>query len=118
MPQNPQAVNTGVKSGARAYNALDAQNSQVVASAVSQSANVAASTVIKATAGRCVRVNVTVAGSATGAIHNCATTGTAAAGNLVFVVPNTVGTYFIDWPCATGITYIVGTGQTVAISYV
>jgi hypothetical protein len=85
--------------------------------AVSSSLNLAASAVVKASAGRAVRVNVIVAGSAVGAIHDIDTVGAAAAGNKVMVVPNTVGVYDLMWPCATGIVYVVGTGQTVAVSY-
>jgi hypothetical protein len=80
--------------------------------------NVSASAAIKATAGRLVRVNVVTAGSAAGAVHDCAATGDAAAGNKIATIPNTVGTYEYNWPCATGITYILGTGQVVAVSYV
>lgn len=80
--------------------------------------NKAASSVIKASAGRLVRINVLTAGSAPGAVHNCATTGAAAAGNLIFNVPNTIGTYVMDWPCDTGIVYILGTGQVCAFSFI
>lgn len=84
-----------------------------IASALNKSADA----VIKATAGRVVRVNVVTAGSAAGAIHDCATTGAAAASNKVATIPNTVGSYEIDFPCSTGIVYKVGTGQVVSISY-
>jgi hypothetical protein len=80
--------------------------------------NKSASAVIKATAGRLVRINVLTAGSAPGAVHDCATTGAAAAGNLIFNVPNTVGSYELDWPCDTGIVYILGTGQVVSASFI
>lgn len=79
--------------------------------------NLSASTVVKATGGRLVRVCVVTAGSAAGAVHDCATTGAAAAANKIATIPNTVGVYEFNWPCDTGITYIVGTGQVVAISY-
>jgi hypothetical protein len=80
--------------------------------------NKTASAVIKASAGRLMRINVLTAGSAPGAVHNCATTGAAAAGNLIFNVPNTVGTYVMDWPCDTGIVYILGTGQVCSFSFI
>lgn len=80
--------------------------------------NKSASAVIKASAGRLMRINVLTAGSAPGAVHNCATTGAAVAGNLIFNVPNTVGSYELDWPCNTGIVYILGTGQVVSVSYI
>ncbi|MEY3760482.1 MAG: hypothetical protein RIR39_1973 [Pseudomonadota bacterium] len=80
--------------------------------------NKTASAVIKATAGRVCRVSVLVAGSAVGGIYDCATTGAAVAGNLLAVIPNVVGVYDLNLPCVTGIVYILGTGQTVAVSYI
>lgn len=79
--------------------------------------NISADTVIKNSTGRVCRVSVTTAGSAAGAIHNCATVGAAAAGNLIAVIPNEVGVVDIDMPCLTGIVYKAGTGQVVTISY-
>lgn len=76
--------------------------------------NITASTVLKASPGRAVRVSVIVAGSAAGSLNDCATTGAAAASNEVAVIPNTVGVYEIDWPCGTGIVIVPGTGQTLA----
>lgn len=83
----------------------------------SSTKNVAASTVIKATTGRAFQISVVVAGSAPGALHDCATTGAAAAANKVATIPNTVGVYNLNWPMATGIVLVPGTGQTLAISY-
>ena len=86
--------------------------------------NKSADAAIKLTAGRVCRVSVLVAGSAVGAIHDvtgadaAAAIAAVAAGNKLAVIPNTVGVYDIDMPCASGIVYIVGTGQTVAISYI
>ena len=77
-----------------------------------------AASVVKASAGRCACVIVQVAGSAPGAMNDCATTGAVAAANQFFVIPNTIGIYELDWPCANGIVVTPGTGQTVAISYV
>jgi len=79
--------------------------------------NLTAVTAVKASAGRLVRVNVVVAGSAPGSVNNAATTGAAAAANKIASIPNTVGTYLFDWPCDTGITVSPGTGQTVSVSY-
>jgi len=86
--------------------------------------NKTADAAIKLTAGRVCRVSVLVAGSAVGAIHDAtgadaaAAIAAVAAGNKIAVIPNTVGVYDLDLPCASGIVYIVGTGQTVAISYI
>ena len=79
--------------------------------------NLTASTVIKATPGRICKVIVNTAGSAPGSINDVATTGAAAAGNLIFNVPNTVGIYDVDFPAATGLVYVLGTGQVVSVSY-
>ena len=82
----------------------------------SSAANIAASTVIKATAGRLFRVNVNVAGVA-GAIHDTTTTGGATAANLIATIPAVVGTYEFNWPMSSGIVYIVGAGQVIAVNY-
>lgn len=93
------------------------------------SLNITAATVVKAAApaqpsglqldgGRIVRVSVIVAGSAVGAVYDSSSTtvGNTAA-NQLFVIPNTVGVYMVDMPCAAGICVIPGSGQTVAVSY-
>ena len=79
--------------------------------------NVTAATVIKALPGYVVTIAVIVAGSAVGTVNDCATTGAAAVGNQVAVAPNTVGVIQLDWPCATGIVVVPGTGQTLAVAY-
>lgn len=93
------------------YNAL------VVAQGTGATLNITAATVVKAVGGRVAKVSVLVAGSAPGAVHNCATTGAVAAGNKVAVIADTVGVYDIDFPCSTGITIVPGTGQTLAVSF-
>lgn len=79
-------------------------------------ANISASAVIKASAGRLFRVNVNVAGVA-GAIHDTTTTGGATAANLIATIPAVVGTYEFNWPMSSGIVYIVGAGQVIAVNY-
>ena len=84
--------------------------------------NITSATLIEATndnyaSVRAVRVNVLVAGSTAGSVNDAATVATAAASNQVFVIPNTVGSYLIDWPCFAGLVVTPGTGQTVAIAY-
>lgn len=85
---------------------------------VSSSLNITAATVVKPSRGRLVRINVIAAGSAAGSANDAATTGAAGAANQVFAIPNTVGSYFLDWPCATGIVVTPGTGQTIAVSFI
>lgn len=79
--------------------------------------NIAAATVVKAAPGRLVRINVNTAGTTAGTASDCATTGAVAAANLIAGIPNTVGTYFLDWPTNTGIVITPGTGQVVSVSY-
>ena len=79
--------------------------------------NITAATVIKAAPGVIARFNVIVAGSAAGAIHDCTTTGAAATANKIVVLPNTVGTYAVEFVTTNGITVVPGTGQTVAVSW-
>jgi hypothetical protein len=66
---------------------------------------------------RLVRINVVVAGSAPGNAYDAATAAGAIAGNLIAVIPNTVGIYLVDFPIQAGILIVPGTGQTVAVSY-
>lgn len=66
---------------------------------------------------RAARVSVIVAGSAAGGVFDAATTGAAATANQIFVIPNTVGIYTLDWPVNNGLVVTPGTGQTVAVSY-
>ena len=74
-----------------------------------------ADAVILATAGAYIdSVNVTVAGSAVGGLHNCATVLEADATNLIAVIPNTVGNILVHSVFSAGCVYKVGTGQKIA----
>jgi len=90
----------------------------ITAQGINTFLNVSANTLVKSTGGRVAKVNVLTAGSTTGGIYDSATIGGASASNLVAVIPNTVGTYTIDFPCKNGIVYEVGTGQVVSISFI
>lgn len=79
--------------------------------------NLTAATVVKATPGMCYTISVIVAGTAPGTANDVATTGAAAVANQFFEIPNTVGVYRMNWPCATAITIVPGTGQTVSVAY-
>lgn len=79
--------------------------------------NLAASAVVKAGPGRLMKASVNVAG-AVGTVNDCLTTGAAAAGNQIGVIPAVVGVYTFDWPCLVGIVYVPGAAQVVSISYV
>lgn len=79
--------------------------------------NITAATVVKAAPGRVGVVSVIVAGSAVGTVNDILTTGAVAVANQIGTIPNVVGTYTFNWPCAVGIVVVPGTGQTVAVSY-
>lgn len=79
--------------------------------------NITAATVVKASPGTVWTVVVTTAGTTAGSVNDAATTGTAAAANLVFSIPNTVGAYELTFPCFTGIVVTPGTGQVLSVSF-
>ena len=102
MPQNPIAVS----------NVLNPKAKPVL--------NITVATVVKATPGNLLSLTVVVAGSATGTINDCATTGAATAANTVAVLPDSVGPVplpAVGLACATGIVVTPGTGQTIAVTY-
>lgn len=78
--------------------------------------NITAATVVKPASGRICKVCVNVAGAA-GTINDVATTGGAAAGNLVFAIPAVVGVYELNFPCLSGIVVVPGAAQVVSVSY-
>lgn len=80
--------------------------------------NITANTLVKTGTGRVARINVLVAGSGVGSVHDSATIGAAATANQIAVIPDTVGTYDIDFPVSNGIVVAVGTGQTLVVSYI
>ena len=80
--------------------------------------NVTTKTLVKATQGRIVKVNVVVAGGTnTGSIWDSATTAGTSASNLIALIPDAVGVYSFDFPTANGIVVDPGTGNTVSISF-
>ncbi len=101
-----------------ANNLISSQQRVFTAGTASNSLfNITTPTVVKAAPGYVTRVIVQVAGSGTGTVNDCATTGAAAIGNQIDVIPQTVGSLPIEWPCMTGIVIVPGTGQTVAVSF-
>lgn len=79
--------------------------------------NISVATVVKAGKGVAITGQVITAGTTVGSVNDAATIGGVATANQVAPIPNTVGFFAIQMPCATGITVSPGTGQTVAISY-
>lgn len=78
--------------------------------------NITAATVVKASPGTVFTITVNTAGAA-GAVHDCLTTGAAAAANLVFEIPAVVGIYTLTFPCFVGIVVSPGAAQVVSIAY-
>jgi len=79
--------------------------------------NIDTMTGVKSTAGRIVTVNVLVAGSTIGAIWDSATVAGRAEANKVAIIPEAVGTYVFNFPCANGIVIGTGTDQVVSVSF-
>lgn len=66
---------------------------------------------------RIARVNVIVAGTSNGTVNDAISVAGVLQTNEVFVIPNTVGSYLVDFPMLSGIVITPGAGQTVAVSY-
>lgn len=66
-------------------------------------------------AGRVCNIIVTTAGSAVGSVYD--STSTTAPTNKIYVIPNTVGVYTVNFPVNYGIVVAPGTGQVVSISH-
>ncbi|MFZ4708221.1 MAG: hypothetical protein ACOYMH_00075 [Zwartia sp.] len=79
--------------------------------------NISATTAVKSTAGRVCTINVIAGGSASGAVYDRATTSGIGTANAVAVIPSTVGTYNIDFPCANGIVVAPPAGSTITVSF-
>jgi hypothetical protein len=81
----------------------------------------AAATLVKATAGRVMQINVNAANSVTGiSIYDSATTAGTSAANCVFTSAAAVaqGTIIqVDFPVTNGIVIVTGTGGVCAVSY-
>ena len=82
--------------------------------------NISAASVVKATAGRLVRVSVIVLGSTAGSCNDSATTGGAAQANQILAIPASapVGSvYYLDFPTSNGIVCTPGASGVLAVSY-
>ena len=104
---------SAIKNLVTAVNAL-AQNYLNV-EGLTNSGPLAVPTVVKASAGRVVRVSVTTAGSTAGMIYDGASL--SATSKPMYAIPDAVGVAEFIWPFAFGILVVPGTGQVVAVSY-
>lgn len=116
MPQNNIYVPFVNASGVQKPAGIDTKGYQIISEGQSATLNITTATVVKATPGRLVRINVVVAGAA-GTANDCATTGAAAAANVICAIPAAVGVINVEWPCATGIVITPGAAQVVAVSF-
>lgn len=130
MPQYPAAAVTAKNpAGAQAQLNLDAQGTlRTTGGGVSRTLNMTAAAVIKATPGRLARIVVIAPGTTSGAwtLNDCATTGAAAAANVIYTMAynataNVAGAVItLDWPCTTGIVLsaVPGAGSPIlAVSW-
>jgi hypothetical protein len=106
-----------------AQNPYNAQTSvQTTSGGQLTALNVTAATVIKGSPGRVFRITVnTVPTSSAVSVNDAATTGAAAASNLILNAPSaslTAGQVItLEFPCANGIVVNPGTSGVVSVSY-
>lgn len=121
MPQGPLQANVAINaSNKSAPLQMDATGNLLTGCGSANRLNVTAITAVKASAGRVGKVVINAANSTAVKVYDCATTGAAAASNLIYAGPATgvVGTVVpLDFPCATGIVVDPGTGGVVAVSF-
>ena len=81
------------------------------------SATVTGTTQICTGGGYLVNVSVAVAGTTVGKIYNSATTGAAAAENLLATAPNTLGVVPLGEAFTLGLVITPGSGQSLNVTY-
>ena len=119
---NLDDILTTQKNGVVAINNVSTSIANVAASLGGSStgvtsATVATTTLVVAGSGRLIGVSIIVAGSATGFIHNAATTGAASVANSIVATPVTVGFYPVTQYFTNGLVIVPGTGQSVNVTY-
>lgn len=77
--------------------------------------NLTTTTLVHTGAGRVCNIIVTTAGTTTGSIYD--SNSTAVTTNKIYVIPNTVGVYIVNFPINYGIVVTPGTGQVVSVSH-
>ena len=115
---HPIATDSGGLIGVDVALTITTGTSAPAPGATSSAIDVSAPTVIKAAPGQVVTVNVTTAGSTTGAIYDLATTSGEDSSSLVGVIPEAVGSYsFGSFPCFVGILIVPGTSQVLSVAF-
>ena len=112
---NLDDILTAQKNGV--VNLSNIQQANLRAQGTATSATVTASTLVISGKGYLARFCVVVAGSAAGTINNASSTVSPAAGNVLCVVPNTVGIYDAGLVFTNGLTIVPGTGQSINVTY-
>jgi hypothetical protein len=79
------------------------------------SSGITAAKLVKSGTGRISSVSVIVAGSANGFVYDSNSLSITSA--PLYVIPQTVGVYFVNMPASLGIVVAPGTGQTITVSY-
>ena len=77
--------------------------------------NITTTTVVKATPGSVLQVNVVTTGSTAGAIYD--STGTVNQTSQIAAIGNAVGSQDFSFPCFSGIVVVPGTSQVVTVVY-
>lgn len=72
---------------------------------------------IKDSTARLSSVSVIEAGSTVGYIYDAKTTTISHETSKLYVIPNTVGVYFVNMPAGLGLVASVGTDQVITVSY-
>ena len=76
---------------------------------------ITSATVVKNSSGRICEIAVISAGTTTGYVYDSASSSATTA--IMIPIPNIVGVYKVQWPCATGILIIPGASQTISGTY-
>ena len=104
-----QHVASNIAQAAQTYLAVNGQQSRsgIAASAGAQ--------LLKQGPGRVAYVNVTIAGTTVGGLVD--SNSAAATSPVMAVIPDTVGSYFINLPFNLGLVVVPGAGMTVSVSW-
>jgi len=104
-----QHVASNIAQAAQTYLAVNGQQSR------SGIAAAAGPQLLKQGSGRVAYVNVTVAGTTVGALVD--SNSAAATSPVLAVIPDTVGSYFVNLPFNLGLVVVPGTGMTLSVSF-
>lgn len=104
-----QHVASNIAQAAQTYLAVNGQQSR---SGIAASSG---SVLLKQGSGRVAYVNVTIAGTTVGGLVD--SNSAAATSPVMAVIPDTVGSYFINLPFNLGLVVVPGAGMTVSVSW-